>query len=464
MTTFTSTLNRIFLGAVPLVGAAIYLANSDRVLDTDEVLITTAAIAVGALLLASGMIGALRLSGTPRTATPPPRSAGERIAWGSLTLIMGVIVALIVATAARVRNVMLVEQTEWQRASEADTPGAYEGYLAFVERTRPTRAQGLARLVRLNDTRWLFDMFTEANGHIVAATIARDDASYRETVKVGTPQAFRDYLRDFNPGVHTADATLALDDAVYAAAETAGTAAALRDYRMQFARGRHTKDARLALEAMYARAEADYDARVAGRKADAVAAAGIKALLTALREEDVDSDRVPVSFQPVAGLEGDAIVLASKARAGAAKVAAVGPAFASERSAARETAVALALNSGLADVVGDLFRLEVRPADETRGELRLLVSTQVRATGEVHTAEDQARLAPAQRTVHAGLELVFKATVQVPGTKAVPFTFTTRPAPKFAPGAVADDVVSAMATLAYEEFRRALLAAHGLGE
>ncbi len=462
MTTFTSTLNRIFLGAVPVVAAAIYLANSDRLLDTDEVLVTTGAIALGALLLASGMIGALRLAGTPRTRTPPQRSAGERIAWGALTLVMGVLVALIVATAARVRNVTLVEQTEWQRAVQADTPGAYEDYLAFVERTRPTRAQGFARLVRLNDTQWLFDMFTEASGHIVAATIAHDDASYRETVKVGTPQAFRAYLRDFNPGVHTADATLALDDAVYAEAAKAGTAAALRDYREQFSRGRHTKDARLALEAMYARAEADYDARVAG-KADAVAAAGIKALLAGLREEDVDQVRVPVAFQPVTGLAGDAIELASKAKAGGAKVALVAPALSAEANAARESAVVEALNDGLADVVGDLFRLEVRPADETRGELRLLVSTQVRATGEVHAAEDQARLPPAQRTVHAGLEFVFKASVQVPGSKGVPFTFTVKPAPKFAAGAAADDVTAAMVSLAFEELRGALLKAHGLG-
>lgn len=459
MTTFTSTLNRIFLGAVPLVAAAIYLANSDRLLDTDEVLVTTGAIALGALLLASGLLGALRLAGTPRTKTPPKRSAGERIAWGFLTLILGVLVALIVATAARVRNVMLVEQTEWQRAVQADTPAAYENYLAFLERTRPTKAQGLARLVRLNDTQWLFDMFTEAAGHVVAATIAHDDASYRETVKVGTPVAFREYMQEFNPGVHTADAALALDDAVYAAAEKAGTAAALRDYRAQFARGRHTKEARIALEALYSKAEADYDARVAERKADATAAAGIKALLAALREEGVDQTKVPVSFQPVTGVAGEAVELASKAKAGAAKVAPVAPAFAGEQSAARESAVVEALNSGLADVVGDLFRLELRPADETRGELRILISTQVRATGEVHTAEDQAKLPPAQRTVHAGLEIVFKATVQVPGSKGVPFTFTGKPAPKFAPGT---DAVDAMATQAFDEFRGALLKAHGL--
>lgn len=460
MTTFTSTLNRIFLGAVPVVAAAIYLANSDRLLDTDEVLVTTGAITLGALLLASGMIGALRLAGAPRSKTPPQRSAGERIAWGVLTLIMGVLVALIVATAARVRNVMLVEQTEWQRAVQADTPAAYENYLAFVERTRPTKAQGLARLVRLNDTQWLFDMFTEAAGHIVAATIARDDASYRETVKINTPNAFRDYLKEFNPGVHTADATLALDDAVYAEAEKAGTAAALRDYREQFARGRHTKDARVALEALYSKAEADYDARAAERKADPVAAAGIKALLTALREENVDQTRVPVSFQAATGLANNAVELASKAKAGPATVAPVAPAFAD--NAAREAALVDALDSGLADVVGDLFRLELRPADETRGELRLLVSTQVRATGEVFTAEDQAKLPPAQRTVLAGLELVFKATVQVPGSKGAPFSFTVKPAPKFASGAAAGAVVDAMATQAFEEFRGALLKAHGL--
>lgn len=462
MTTFTSTLNRIFLGAVPLVAASIYLADSDRLLDTDEVLITTAAIALGALLVVSGMIGALRLAASPRSKTPPVRSAGERVVWGLVTLVLGALVAMIVATAARARNVMLVEEAEWQRAAQTDTPAAYADYLAFIERARPTRAHGAARLVRLNDTQWLFDMFTGANNHIVAATLAHDEASYRETLKLGTPEALRTYLQDFNPGVHTADATLALDDAIYAAAAKTGTATALRGYREQFPRGRHTKDARLAIEALYSEAEAELDARAIARKADPAAVAGLKALLTTLREEDVDRDRVPVSFQPVGGLANNAVESAIKA--GGAKVAPVAPAFSAERSAPRETAMVEAFNSGLAGVVGDLFRLELRPVDASRGDLRLLVSAGARPTGEVLIAPDLARLPPAQRTVQAGFELAFKAQVQGATTKTVPFNLIVKPAAKYTTGGSADDVVDGMATLAFEEFRRALLKAQGLGE
>lgn len=441
--TFTSTLNRIFLGAVPLVAAAIYLVNSDRILDTQEVLIAAGAIALGAILLVSGLIGAMRLS-TVRSKQLPTPTGPERVTWGLLTLMLALAVAIMVAGAARARNVMLVEQAAWQRALHTDSPAGYQQYLAFVAEHRPTRAAGPARLVRLNDTEWLFDMFTDSVVNVPAATAAYDDTSFRDALKKGTPQAFRDYLKAFNPGRHVGDASMALDDAVYKAAADTGTVASLRDYRKEYTRGRHAKDSRRALQDLYSKAEADYDALVAVRKADPAAAASFKRLLGAM-SEDVDQDRAPLSFATPANLE--TLTAAVKVKGGAT-VAPLAPAFAAPLAAAREEQVLADLNAALQPVVGDLFQLELRPAADTRGELRVYVQPQVRATGDAVVSGP---------TAHAALELTFLTTVQVPETKAAPNTFTTKPAPK--PGAGYEAMIDA----AFTDYRAAILKAYGLG-
>lgn len=442
--TFTSTLNRIFLGAVPLVAAAIYLVNSDRVLDTQEVLIATGAIALGALLLVSGLIGAMRLS-TVRSKQLPRPTAAERVTWGLLTLMLAVAVAIMVAGAARARNVMLVEQAAWQRAVQGDSPASYKQYLAFVADNRPTRATGVQRLVRLNDTEWMFDMFTDSVANVPAATAALDDTSYRDALKDGRPEALRDYLKAFNPGRHVGDASLALDDAIYREASDAGTVVAFRDYRNQYARGRHARDARRALQDLYTRAEADYDALVAEHKADPAAAAAFKRLLTALREDDVDRTRVPVAFAAAPNLE--TLTAALKQKPGTT-LAPLAPAFAAPLTEERQQLVVKDLNDALGPTVGHLFRLELADAAETRGELRFYVQPQVRATGDVAVAGAAAQ---------AALEFTFLTTIQVPETKSTPHVFVSKPAPK--PDAGYEGVIDA----AYSDYRAALLKAFGLG-
>lgn len=456
MKTFAGVLNLIFFGAVPLVVASIYLADSDRVLNPDEVLLTGAAIVLGAVLVVSGLLGALRLSGARKLKVVPKATFAERL----VAVLLGLIVGVGVVSTARVRNVMLVEQSEWQRAVAGDSSQSYARYVQFLNETRPTKATGAMRLVRLNDTAWLFDMFSASNTHAIEATMAIDDTSYREAVKAGSSAALRAYLAKYNPGRHVGEASEALDDASWREAEKVGTAAALRAYRQEFARGRHEDEAKAALQGLYQAAEAKYDALVSERKGDPAAAAGIKALLAGLREEDVDTDKVAVSFLAAAGVANEAVEKASKSKT---PVVPVAPAFSATAGEARARGVFEALDGGLQAVTGDLFRLELRPAEESRGELRILVHHLVRATGEMHQPADQAALPAAQRRSYAGIDVVFTASVQVPGNTptgnntngALRFSQTVKPAP---------GTYEAMADAAFSEWRKGLLKAYALGE
>lgn len=455
MKTFTGALNLIFFGAVPLVVASIYLADGDRVQPPDVVLLTSAAIVLGALMVVSGLLAALRLSGARKLKVAPAPTTAERLA----AIVLGLVVGVGVAATARVRNVMLVEQNEWHRAVAGDSPQSYERYVRFVEETRPTTVSGPMRLVRLNDTAWLFDMVSDSNAHLVEAALAIDDTSYREAVKAGSVAAVRAYLLKYNPGRHVGEASEALDDASWREAEKAGTAAALRAYRREFARGRHREDAEKALQARYDAAIAAYEKQAGERKADPAATAAMTALLAALREEDVDTDRATVAFAAASGLANGAVERAVKLKKGT--VAPVAAGF-NKGADAREDAVVEAFNKALEPIVGELFTLEKRPAGETRGELRLYVQHAVRPTGEALLPADQAAVAAKQRALVAGLEVVFTVSAQVPGTSSDKqrFTFTSKPAADLAGSASA--IYEGMAAKAFAAFQPALLRGFGL--
>ena len=484
METYTSKWIRILIGFVVLALATKYVAREDWFREPREVQAMGAVVFVGALLLVSGVLSALRLR-RERRQEPAAAGAGrtgvQRLVGVVVTAGLAGLLAGGLASGARVLNVTWAEQTAWRRAQAKGDAEAYSSYVyTIMQRHQPLAEE------RVDE-----DAARRASKAYRAAPLLGPmrEGLHRWSIRAKQPgeRASQPWKPDlsglldrFTPvREHVAAADAAYDDARFQEATAAGTASALRIYRMELAGGRHVDAARDALRALYREAEQRYAELIAGGQADPASSAGIQALLAHLREQDVDALVVPVCFLPVAGLEGGAIEQAIRDETGG-KVVPVSPVFTAERNAKRERGVVQRMDKALRAVVGDLFELRLSDPAEARNRARFLVQHEVLPTGAIYQARSQDELPVAERTLFVGIAVAFTCSVQVPADGAPladdpgqghRFTLLAKPAPSFSADRGArtleqsgDLVYGTMVQTAFADFERALIESYGLSE
>jgi hypothetical protein len=247
----------------------------------------------------------------------------------------------------------------------------------------------------------------------------------------------------------------------------------LRGYLGDFPTPAHLEEAEAALRKLYAAAEARY--MEGATSVPAGAREGMRALLHSLAADHVMTEKLGVSFLPVAGVEGGAIEAAVKASTGAKVVYPVGPSFTQEANEGRHTKIVSSLNSGFRRVVADLFELEERPLDAAGP--RVLVGYEVQFSGDHFFSKSQASLPMNERELYVGIQVLFTCSIQVPAPGEVasqdpeeghPVRILARPAPDFRVSgsrysSMQRMVYDRMAETAFEEFSSKIAATYGIG-
>lgn len=467
---------RVLAGLPVLVVVVLYMRHEMWVRDASEVKAQAVLCCVAALLVVSGVLGSLRLLSRRWRGLPDEVGWGAGFLFFLLTLAVSIPVGLATACLGRIMNVRTAEAWHWTNQGLREEADVVQAYLEWAEGAdeeyyarKHDHAVLVAREREFLDMAYDDPRRARAQAEVEASREAQD--RYYDAQRGGAGW----FLREFTPmPAHIAEAEQRFDDLSYAEAVAKKTATALREYRAAFPQGRHTDEARAALRALYAEAEARYLDMVTKSEAeDAQAVAGVKALLTYLREHDLESPIVPVCFLPVEGLAGEVIEAAIRAETGSEKVVAVSPAFTPERSAARHGAVVERMNRALGWVVGDLFKLVERESGALADGPRFLVRYVVSGTGDAYSRKSEDALPVPARTFFVGIAFAFDFTLQVPGheaevdldpTKGFRFAVRANPAPEFSVMGEGDawTVYEAMASTAFDDFAGALARGYGL--
>jgi hypothetical protein len=467
---------RVLAGAPVLVGVVLYMRKEMWVRDASEVKAQAVLCCVAALLVVSGVLGSARLFSRRWRGLPDEVGWGAGFLFFLLTLGVSLPIGLGTAFLGRVMNVRTAEAWHWTNQGLREEADVVRGYLEWAEGDDEEyfgRKHDIAALQRRH--REFLDLPYDDPRR---DSMQREVDATRDAVDRYHQARRADggwFLREFTPlNAHLVEAEQRFDDLSYAEAVAKKSATALREYRAAFPQGRHAEEARAALRARYAEAEARYLDMVTKSEAeDAQAVAGVKALLTYLREHDLESPVVPVCFLPVEGLEGEKIEAVIRAETGSEKVVAVSPAFTPQRNASRHGAVVDKMNTALRWVVGDLFQLVERDAKELADGPRFLVRYVVSGTGDAYSRKSEDALPVPERTFFVGIAFAFDFTLQVPGheaeldldpTKGFRFAVQAKPAPEFSVMGEGDawTVYETMASTAFDDFAGALARGYGL--
>lgn len=467
---------RVLLGAPVLVGVVLYMRREMWVRDAGEVKLQAFLCCVAALLVVSGVLGSARLFSRRWRGLPDEVGWGAGLLFFLLTLAVSIPVGLGTALLGRVMNVRTAEAWHWENEGGRDDPDGPQQYLEWVESEDEeycARRNDLASSPHLREE--LYALSPGDPRHREVETLLEPLLRAEERLHSAGRHQGAWFLRGFTDlSAHVVEAEQRFDDLSYAAAAAKKDATSLREYRRAFPGGRHAEEARAALRALYAEAEARYAEMVTRSEAeDAQAVAGVKALLTHLREHDLETPVVPVCFLPVEGLAGEAIEDAIRVATGAKLVTPVSPAFTPARNAARHGAVVEKMNTALRWVVGDLFQLVERESSALADGPRFLVRYVVSGTGDAYSRRSEDTLPVPERTFFVGIAFAFDFTLQVPGheaeldldpTKGFRFVVQARPAPEFQVSGegTAWTVYETMAATAFDDFAGALARGYGL--